>query len=82
MKLSRWLEKKRLSEREASRRLGIPQSSISRITHLGKPPTLRNAAKIVRATNGDVTYEDLLGTEHRRELRRYNGRLLQVRAGA
>lgn len=75
MTLDRWLEKNGVSEAEASRKLGMAQSAINRITYSRLPPNLRNAAKIVRGTNGEVTYEDLLGSEFRRNLRRFNGRL-------
>jgi transcriptional regulator with XRE-family HTH domain len=75
MTLNRWLRRQKISQYEAARRLKIPQSSINRITNDGLPPTLRNAAKIVRATNGEVGYEDLLGPSVTRTIWRYNGKL-------
>lgn len=76
MTLDRWLRKHRVSQYQAAKLLKIPQSSINRITNDGLPPTLRNAAKIVRATDGEVGYEDLLGPAVARRIWRYNGRLL------
>ena len=70
MTLTKWLGRHRISQYEAARRLQIPQSSINRITNDGLPPTLRNAAKIVRATNGEVSYEDLLGPSVARTISR------------
>lgn len=75
MRLAKWLERNGLSESEASRRLGIAQSAINRITNEELPPSLRTAAKIVRATNREVSYEDLLNATIRRSLWRFNGRL-------
>ena len=85
MRLDQWLERERaravregrrpLSQSEAARRLGIAQSALSRITHDLLPPTLRHAAKIVRATDGEVDYEDLLGPSFRRNLWRYDAAL-------
>ncbi len=76
MTLERWLRKTGMTQMEASRLLGMPQSSINRITRESLPPTLRNAAKIVRATGGEVGYEDLLGPTVTRTLWRFNGRLV------
>jgi len=76
MTLERWLHKHAMTQMEASSRLGMPQSSINRITSGNLPPTLRNAAKIVRATGGEVGYEDLLGPTVTRTLWRFNGRLV------
>ncbi len=85
MRLDQWLEKERrkaeregrrpLSESEAARRLGIAQSALNRMTFHRLPPTLRNAAKIVRGTNAEVGYEDLLGQAFLRNLWRYDGKL-------
>ncbi len=80
MTLERWLKTNSVTEVEAARRLQVPQSALNRITFSKLPPQLRTAAKIVRATDGEVTYEDLLGPIFRRTLRRYNGRLSQVAA--
>ena len=76
MTLEHWLRKHAMTQMEASRLLGMPQSSINRITSGNLPPTLRNAAKIVRATSGEVGYEDLLGPTVTRHLWRYDGRLV------
>lgn len=81
MTLERWLARNRLSEAEAARRLHMAQSAINRITNSRLSPTLRNAAKIVRGTGGEVTYEDLLGPDFRRRLRKYN-RKLQLQPSA
>lgn len=78
MTLDRWLKKQGLSENQAAARMGVAQSVLNRITYSKLPPNLRNAAKIVRATDGEVGYEDLLGYEFRRTLRRYNGRLTEA----
>lgn len=75
MTLERWLKRHGVTEVQAAKRLGVPQSALNRITYSKLPPQLRTAAKIVRATNGEVTYEDLLGPDFRRTLRRYNGKL-------
>ena len=77
MRLDQWLKRQRppMSESEAARRLGVAQSALNRITNERLPPTLKNAAKIVRATNEQVGYEDLLGPSVRRNLWRYDGRL-------
>ncbi len=90
MRLDQWLDRERarairagrqpLSLSEAARRLGIAQSALSRITNEGLPPNLRNAAKIVRATNEEVGYEDLLGHSFRRNLWRYDGKLASASA--
>ncbi|MCK5712710.1 MAG: hypothetical protein KAI25_08350 [Hyphomicrobiaceae bacterium] len=75
MTLSAWLARNELSEAEAARLLGMAQSALNRITFKRLPPNLRNASKIVRGTLGEVGYEDLLGPDFRKKLRRYNGRL-------
>ena len=75
MTLGAWLARNDLSEAEAARLLGMAQSALNRITFKRLPPNLRNAAKIVRGTGGEVTYEDLLGPDARKKLRTYNGRL-------
>lgn len=90
MRLDQWLERERaralrdgrqpLSLSEAARRLGIAQSALSRITVDRLPPTLRHAAKIVRATNAEVDYEDLLGPSFRRNLWRFDGKLASASA--
>lgn len=75
MRLDVWLKRKGISQNEAARRLGIPMSVVNRIVNERLPPTLRNAAKIVRGTNAEVDYEDLLGPTAKRQLWRYDGRL-------
>ena len=75
MRLDLWLKRERLSQNEAARRLGIPMSVVQRIATGRLPPTLKVASKIVRGTNREVDYEDLLGPQVRRQLWRYDGRL-------
>ncbi len=73
-KLDQWLFEKDISQAEASRRLGIAQATVSRI-RCGEPPTLRNASCIVHATDGEITYEDLLGPKVRKQLYRFDSKL-------
>ncbi len=78
--LKTWLDENDISQSEAARRLKLSQATLSR-TLAGDPPTLRNASKIVRGTNGSVTYEDLLGGSVLRNLWRYDGCLLPAESG-
>lgn len=75
MRLDVWLKRNGISQNEAARRLGIPMSVVQRIATERLPPTLKIAAKIVRGTNHEVGYEDLVGPTVRRTLWRYDGRL-------
>lgn len=73
-KLDLWLRDHGITQAEASRILKVAQATLHRIRN-GEPPTLRNAARIVAATDGQVTYVDLLGPTVWNNLHRFNGTL-------
>lgn len=64
-----------MSAATASGLIDLTQSAISRIISKRLPPNLRSAARIVAASDGAITYEDLLPAADRRKLAKYKGRL-------
>lgn len=67
MRLKEYIRKNEISIREFSRRSGVGYAPLYRICN-GYDMFLDTAVKIVKATNGEVTYEDLLPTIKRQEL--------------
>lgn len=60
MKLSEWMKEQELTQELAEERLGIDQTTISRILR-GKPCKASTMAIIFERTDGKVTANDLLG---------------------
>lgn len=70
-----WLRRHGLSDYEGARRLGIPYSVLQRLLD-GGTPNLRTAAKLVFGSGGEITFEQLIPPDLRRDLkRRYTGAL-------
>ena len=65
-KLARHLKRLGISAADCSGRINIAQSALHRIMKQGKAPSLRTAGRIVAASNGAVTYEDLLPPSDKR----------------
>lgn len=74
-KLAAHLDSLGISAAEASARIGIAPSAVSRMIKSGKSPNLRTASRIVAASQGAIGYDDLLPTSVRRANKRYEGRL-------
>ena len=72
-KLSVVMKRHGLSEAETARRLGVAQSALNRINYSGGTPTLTIAAKIVAGFGGEITYEDLIGSEAKKKARKVKG---------
>lgn len=81
-KLKMLLRRNKLSERRASRILGISPSLINRIAADGETPALRTASKIVAGFDGQIGYLDLLSASDRRDLKRIQGALVDTRPGS
>ena len=60
MKLDRYLWENKISQKEFSKLIGISLRCLWLIVHQQSTPSLLNAMRIVKATDGQVTYEDLL----------------------
>ncbi len=75
-RLTRILQRHRLSQRRASQLLGISQNLINRIVKHGDTPGLQTAAKIVHGFNGEIGYDDLLSNADRRAIRKLKGKLI------
>lgn len=60
MKLDRYLWENKISQKSFSKKIGISLRNLWLIVHNQSSPGLLNAIKIVKATKGKVSYEDLL----------------------
>jgi len=60
MRLNEWIEKEGMSKKEFADAIGIRTPSLSSITVQGTRPSLLTAIKIVKFTNNEVNYEDLI----------------------
>lgn len=76
MDFGTWLTLNGLSIRKAARVLGVGTATLHRIVAEGESPNLRNSARIVRGTGGQVDFEDLMSEEERAELPRYDEKLV------
>jgi DNA-binding transcriptional regulator YdaS (Cro superfamily) len=57
MRISDWLEKEGMTQAAFAARIGVSQGRVSQICALGTD-SLRTAAKIERATGGEVTCDE------------------------
>jgi len=77
LKFAKWMTKYGMSQTEVAEVLGVPQSTVSRLT-TGKTPQAHTCAAIVRGTLGEVSLEDLLPDDLMRGVRRMDGRLARL----
>lgn len=64
MKLSQYFEDNMINKKAFQKKIGMSSTILYRILN-GKPITLATANKIVEATDGQVTYEDLVASQKR-----------------
>lgn len=77
MNLTKWRDNEKLSQAAAGERLGLSQSTISRIEAGEQWPDPETLAKIIEGTEGRVTADDLL-----RPFRSSDGGASQTEASA
>ena len=58
MKLAAWLQRERIKNRDFAERIGVAQSTISRLCNGTRHPTLRMAVRISDETRGEVAPHD------------------------
>lgn len=75
-KLGQWAAKNGLSAREIGRRVNVSPTVIARLIRGGPCHCFFVAARLVAASRGEVTFEDLLTGSERQSLARYRGRLV------
>ncbi len=68
MELDYYLWRNKISQNAFAKKLHISLSTLSQVVCRKNSPSLLTAVKIVKATNGVVTYEDLLRTRDRLEM--------------
>jgi transcriptional regulator with XRE-family HTH domain len=61
MKLEQYIKEQGLSNRELAIRLGVSDAAISLWLSGDRSPKRENISKIIKATCGQVTYEDWYG---------------------
>ena len=54
MRITQWLQKEKMTQAAFAERIGVSQGRVSQICASGTD-SLRTAARIVRATNGEVS---------------------------
>lgn len=59
MGIEEYLSKYGMTKRGFARRLGVTESNLHKILSGKSYPTAKTAQKIVKLTNGEVTFEDL-----------------------
>ena len=69
MKLDRYLWENKISQKDFSKSIGISLRCLWLIVHNQSTPSLLNAMKIVKATDNQVSYEDLLSESDRKKLK-------------
>jgi DNA-binding transcriptional regulator YdaS (Cro superfamily) len=60
MDLEKYLESRNLGKKEFATMIGVSAATISNYIHFRRKPTLDIANRIMKATKGKVTIEDLL----------------------
>lgn len=60
MDLKLYLESRNMEHKEFAKMIGVSPAAISNYIHLRRTPTLEIARRIVNATKGKVTIDDLL----------------------
>mgnify|MGYP001602932077 CR=1 FL=1 len=68
MDLYQWLWKNRVKKGEFAKKLGISPQSLSTLIYKKYSPALRVATGINKLSNGEVTMEDMLTDNDRKEL--------------
>ncbi len=58
MKILSWIEKKKLTRREAAEKFGMSQAQLSRLITGARTPSSAQVAKITTETGGMVTFAD------------------------
>lgn len=61
MKISDWIEKKKLSRSEAAKKFGISEGQLSRLITGSRTPSSAQAVKIASVTDNKVTLADFFG---------------------
>jgi DNA-binding XRE family transcriptional regulator len=69
MKLDRYLWENKISQRDFGKEIGLSSRPLWLIVHNISTPCLVTAIKIVKATKGEVSYEDLLNDKDREKLK-------------
>ena len=63
MNLREYLFKKKIKHEDFAKKVGINRSTLHRIMSGISDPSLSLATKIVKATKGQVSYEEIVGDE-------------------
>lgn len=74
-KMARHLKALGISNAECASLIDLAGSALHRIIIQGETPNLRTASRIVAASNGAITYDDLLPAAVKRTNLKYSGRL-------
>jgi len=61
MNIENWIKKEGMTQKDFADAIGITPPSLSSMLVHGTRPALLTAIKIFKYTNGEVSYEDILG---------------------
>ena len=62
MTIADWIEQQQISQREAARRFDVAPSTLCRILHGARQPSVALISRICHVTGGAVTPNDIVST--------------------